>query len=128
MLKAAAEIRRLANAYYIQTPNFWFPVEPHFRAPWLHFLPEQLRARLVMRVRLGFAETRSETMSDAMLQVQDARLLDRMQLAALFPEAEILDERFFGFTKSLIAIRSPGRPDACLRISEGARPSTTLCV
>jgi hypothetical protein len=48
MLKAAAEIRRLANAYYVQTPNFWFPVEPHFRAPLLHFLPEQLRARLVM--------------------------------------------------------------------------------
>jgi hypothetical protein len=127
MLKAAAEITRLANAYYVQTPNFWFPVEPHFRAPLLHFLPE-LRARLVMRVRLGFAETRSETMSDAMLQVQDARLLDRRQLAALFPDAEILDERFFGLTKSLIAIRSPGRPDACLRISEGARPSTTLCV
>jgi len=109
MLKAAAEIRRLANAYYVQTPNFWFPVEPHFRAPLLHFLPEQLRARLVMRVRLGFAETRSATISDAMLQVQDARLLDRRQLAALFPDAEILDERFFGLTKSLIAIRSPGR-------------------
>ena len=119
MLKAAAEIRRLANAYYVQTPNFWFPVEPHFRAPLLHFLPEQLRARLVMRVRLGFAETRSATISDAMLQVQDARLLDRSQLVALFPDAEILDERFFGFTKSLIAIRSPGRPPARFPYSTG---------
>jgi Methyltransferase domain len=108
MLKAASEIRRLANVYYVQTPNFWFPVEPHFRAPFFHFLPEQLRARLLMRVHLGFAETRSATMSAAMLRVQDARLLDRRQYAALFPDAEILDERFFGLTKSLIAIRSEG--------------------
>ncbi len=93
MLKAAAEIRRIADVYYVQTPNFWFPVEPHFRAPLFHFLPEQLRARLLMRVHLGFAETRSATMSGAMLRVQDARLLDRRQLAALFPDAEILNER-----------------------------------
>jgi hypothetical protein len=106
MLKAAAEIRRLANVYYVQTPNFWFPVEPHFRAPLFHFLPEQLRARLLMRVHLDNAETRPTTMSDAMLEVQDASLLDRRQLSALFPDAEILDERFVGMTKSLIAIRS----------------------
>jgi len=85
----------------------------------LHFLPEQLRARLVMRLRLGFAKTRSATISDAMLQVQDARLLDRWQLAALFPDAAILDERFVGFTKSLIAIRSPGTPPARFPYSTG---------
>src|SRR5262249_16076640 len=85
MLKAAAEIRRLANVYYVQTPNFWFPVEPHFRAPLFHFLPEQLRARLLTRVRFGIGKTRWATMSDAMLEVQDTRLLDRRQFAALFP-------------------------------------------
>ena len=100
----AATVQRLAPAYYLQTPYFWFPYEPHFRSVFFHWLPEQVRYRLVMRFALGFAD-RKQTVDEAMARTQSARLLDKTQLKALFPDAEISAERIAGLTKSLIAIR-----------------------
>lgn len=104
MCAMAANVRRLAERYYVQTPSFWFPYEPHFRAPFFHWLPEQVRYRLVMAFALGFADAKSNV-GDAMARVQSARLLDRGQVAALFPDAQIISERACGLTKSLIAVR-----------------------
>lgn len=104
MAAMAREVRRLAPAYYVQTPNFWFPVEPHFRFAFFHWLPEQIRYRLVMAFALGFAD-RKETVHDAMARVQSARLLDKRQMEALFPDAAHRQERVFGLSKSHIAIR-----------------------
>lgn len=106
MAAMARNVRRLAPAYYLQTPNFWFPVEPHFRAVAFHWLPEPVRARLLMRFNLGFGGRRP-TLDAAMQAVQSAALLDRRQLAELFPDARIERERFWGLTKSLMAIRDP---------------------
>ncbi|MEZ5818172.1 MAG: class I SAM-dependent methyltransferase [Hyphomicrobiaceae bacterium] len=104
MVAMAAEVRRIAPAYYVQTPNFWFPYEPHFRAPLFHWLPEQVRARLLMRFNLGFGGRR-DTLDAAMRAVQSARMLDGGQVAALFPDAEISRERYLGLTKSWMAVR-----------------------
>ncbi len=100
----AGHVRRLAPVYYLQTPYFWFPYEPHFRSPFFHWLPEQVRYRLVMRFALGFSD-RKDNVDAAMRRVQSARLLDAGQLRALFPDAELLRERVGGLTKSLVAIR-----------------------
>ena len=100
----AGEVRRLAPRYYVQTPYFWFPVEPHFSAPFFHWRSEQARARALMRRRHGFAE-RATDVGQAMRDVQHARLLDKTQFRYLFPDARYIDERVVGLTKSLIAIR-----------------------
>lgn len=51
----ADEVRRLAPAYYVQTPYFWFPIDPHWpKVPFFHWMPMSWRHRLLRRWRLGF--------------------------------------------------------------------------
>ena len=104
MAEMAGEVRRLAPAYYLQTPDFWFPVEPHYRTIGFQWLPESARAALLRDHKLGFrGPTRS--FDAAMRDIQTVNLLTATQMRELFPDADHRRERFFGFSKSLIAIR-----------------------
>lgn len=100
----ASEVRRLAPRYYVQAPCFWFPIEPHYRAPLFHFLPRPIRAQLLYRFKLGFSDGKGDY-SQAMLNAEDARLPDAAQFRALFPDARLEKERWLGFTKSLMAVK-----------------------
>ncbi len=102
----AAEVRRLAPRYYVQTPYFYFPIEPHFSEPFFHWLPEQARARMLLKKGRGWFSAKARDLGEAMRVVQDARLLDKTQFRFLFPDAEHVDERVATLTKSLIAIRN----------------------
>jgi hypothetical protein len=102
--RMAREVRRLADRYFVQTPNFWFPIEPHFRLPFIHWLPEPWRVAIVMRHACGFYP-RAKSCDEARDILDDARLLDAAAMAELFPDATIEREHFAGFTKSLIAVR-----------------------
>lgn len=104
MALMASHVRRLAPSYYVQTPNFWFPYEPHFRFPLFQMLPESIRCRLLMRFNLGFGGRR-QTVDAAMRAVQSSNLLDATQMRALFPDAHLLRERIGPLTKSLMAVR-----------------------
>jgi hypothetical protein len=100
----AGEISRVAPCYLVQTPNYWFPLEPHCMTPFFHWLPKPLRVWMVMRHALGHWQ-RAHSVDAAVRTVDSARLLDRRQFAALFPGARILTERFLGLPKSLVAVR-----------------------
>lgn len=100
----ASEVRRLGRSYFVQTPNFWFPVEPHFVTLFYHWLPEQIRAKLIMMFNLGHYQ-KADSVDDAMQRVQSARLLDRLMLAELFPDSKIEREKILFLTKSIIAIK-----------------------
>jgi hypothetical protein len=104
MRAMAKEISRLGRCYFVQTPYFWFPIEPHARFPCFHWMPESWRYRIILRRTCGFWE-KKETVDTAMETILDAVLLDKLQLKSLFPDAEIVSERLFGMTKSIIAIR-----------------------
>jgi hypothetical protein len=86
----AREVRRLAPAYFIQTPNYWFPIEPHYKLPFVQFLPRPIRNRV----------------RDAIWPGDSIELLNGRQMRRLFPDAELWRERVFGLTKSLVAIRN----------------------
>ena len=101
----AREARRVGSRYYIQTPYYWFPVEPHFVMPFFHWMPEGLRAKMLVRKMVpGTGAARD--IGHAMQSVVGSRLLDRAQMANLFPDACIQFEWFGPLPKSIIAVRS----------------------
>jgi hypothetical protein len=100
--RMAQEVRRVAPRYFVQTPSYFFPIEPHFLVPGFQFLPLDLRAALLMRRRLGWV-ARAESIERAREEVLSVRLLRRSQVRALFPDARIYCEKLFGLTKSYVA-------------------------
>jgi SAM-dependent methyltransferase len=85
----AAELRRVAKGWFVQTPAKSFPIEPHALLPGAHWLPRRARARYW---RLG-AGGRPE----------EVELLSRRELEALFGPP--VRERLGPLTKSWISIR-----------------------
>src|SRR5918994_1669246 len=86
----ASELARVGGRYFVQTPNRWFPVEPHALLPFVHWLPRRLGRRLW---RLGVSDDPFE----------ETLLLDARELQELFPDATIVRERMGPLTKSLVA-------------------------
>lgn len=99
----AHEIRRLAAHHFVQTPNFWFPMEPHFRTLFIHWYPRPWQAGMLMRKPRGYHAVRDY--DDAMVRIEGIELLTRREMALLFPDSRIERERLGPLTKSLIAIR-----------------------
>jgi hypothetical protein len=103
-VRMASEVRRLGKYYYLQTPNVYFPIEPHYRLPILHWLPESWRAEALRHIKGQLPPNAS--FDQAMRRVQGTNLLTAHQLRSLFPDAKIIRERILGITKSLIAINA----------------------
>lgn len=103
--RMAAEVRRLGGAYWVQTPNFWFPIEPHFLTPGWQWLPVSVRVQLLRRRRWGWRGPCPDPV-DARTLVEEIRLLKKNEMRALFPDAELVEERFGGLLKSFVAVRS----------------------
>jgi hypothetical protein len=101
-MRMADEVRRVGKRYFIQTPNRFFPIEPHFLLPFFQFLPLELRAQLLSRFDLGWMQ-KTPDLEAARETVDSIRLLSRADLQTLFPEASLYAERFLGLTKSFVA-------------------------
>jgi SAM-dependent methyltransferase len=92
----AAEICRVGRRYFVQTPNRYFPIEPHYQFPLFQFLPHRVQRALNNRFSLGWRKKG---------EWDEINLLSARDLRRLFPDAEIHRERVFGLTKSLMAVR-----------------------
>ena len=102
--RMAEEIRRVGRAYFVQTPSYFFPIEPHFLCPFFHWLPFAARRRLIQTFSLGNL-TRKPSRELATQAVNEFRLLKRSEMKALFPDAAIRSERILGVTKSYVALK-----------------------
>ena len=74
--KFACETQRVGNQIWVQTPACDFLVEPHLLTPFIHFLPTEWQRRL----------------------------LSYKEIQILFPDCAILRKRWWGMTKSYIAV------------------------
>ena len=88
----AGELRRVGRGWFVQTPAFSFPIEPHSLLPGAQWLPTGLRRRYW---RLGAAGSWEEI-----------SLLRRGELEELFGPAR--PERFAGLVKSWVCVSPPG--------------------
>jgi SAM-dependent methyltransferase len=87
----ARELRRVGRGWFVQTPAFSFPLEPHALLPGAHWLPVALRKRYW---RLGAAG-----------EWEQISLLRKREVERLFGRA--LPERFGPLVKSWVSVRAP---------------------
>ena len=91
----AAEIRRVAERYFVQVPYRHFPIETHTRIPLFQYLPRALQLAVMKSKRFKWLR-----------QVPpDFYLPTKPEFQNYFPDGRIQIERFCGVAKSLIAVR-----------------------
>lgn len=105
----ASEARRLAPRYFIQTPNFWFPIEPHFLFPGWQYLPRGVQERLIRHRSFGHI-AKAGSREEARETIEHRQLLTARQMCQLFPDGHLLRERFGPLTKSLTMVRPAPSP------------------
>lgn len=96
------EIKRLGKRYFIQTPNYFFPIEPHFLFPCFQFFPLYLKVFILLNFGAGWYK-KVENKQEAVEVANSINLLTEQKVRSLFPEATIYQEKLFGLTKSFIA-------------------------
>ncbi len=106
--KFARGCERVGKEFFIQTPNRWFPIEPHIVTFFIHWLPRNLYKKLhfisvmyLYRIYLIIkngnpGHVHTDEWADG------ADLLSYQQLRQLFPDNGIYKERLLGLSKSFV--------------------------
>jgi len=100
--RMAREVVRVGKYHFIQTPNYFFPIEPHFLFPGFQFLSKSIRYLLINKFNLGHIP-RKRNIKDARFIVDEIRLLTIGEMQELFPKSFIWKEKFGGVVKSIVA-------------------------
>jgi len=102
----ANEIERVAKTYWIQTPNKYFPIEPHFVFPFFQFLPQKIKTIVALKWKFYHFKINNDTSEKLiLLELSRIKLLSLSEIKELFPGSRIIKEKYFGLTKSLIAVK-----------------------
>jgi hypothetical protein len=100
-------VRAVGNAYYVQTPNRRFPLEPHFIDPiYLSPLCHPIMPQAVRVWAAGRTASGGDTEEETRAILASIRLMNKQELAASFPDASVEPERFFGLAKSWLVYRN----------------------
>jgi hypothetical protein len=96
----AGEIRRVGRRYWVQAPNRYFPVEPHFNFPAFQFLPMSVRV-WVARI-WPYSWPKQNEPELVVSQARSIRLPSVGEMLNWFPGATVYPEKFLGLTKSVM--------------------------
>jgi hypothetical protein len=95
----AKETIRVGKSYFIQTPNKYFPIEPHWVFPFFQFLPFGLQVFLTQHFNLGHIP-KAKNKEAAISLVKEVRLLSKKEFTHLFKGSMLYTEKFLGLNKS----------------------------
>jgi Methyltransferase domain len=103
--RMAQEVMRVGKCFFVQTPNYYFPLEPHFHVPAFQMLPVAVRTKLIQNFALG-CMPKVPNEAEARELAETTRLIRKHEMVELFPKARILEEKLGPLTKSLIATKA----------------------
>ena len=92
----ANEVMRVGKNYFVQTPNYWFPIEPHFYMPLIQYLPKALRVWIIYTFHNDYNDKEFTK-----TKVEEFKLLTIGEMKKLFPSGEAYIEKFKGLNKSV---------------------------
>lgn len=89
----AAEVQRVGKGWFVTTPNFWYPFDPHYHLPFIQLLPQGMQRGLVR----GLGRTPYDYL----------HLFSARELHKLFPTSMVVGCRVTFYPETLIAYRAP---------------------
>ncbi len=106
-VKMAEEVKRVGKCYFVQTPNYYFPIEPHWLFPFFQFLPRFIKIHLTNNFSLGHYK-KTQNLEQAIQRVEEVKLLTSKEMKHLFQDGNLYQERFLGLVKSISQYRFIG--------------------
>ena len=101
--KMAKEIRRVGNCYFVQTPNKYFVIEPHYALPLFQFIPKKLGYLILTKTKLS-RFTQWEPIA-AQQYLDEIKLLSLKEMRYVFPDGSVYREKVLGMDKSFTLYR-----------------------
>jgi hypothetical protein len=108
-VRLARWIAESGKAYFVQVPNKYAPIDPHYPRPYVPFFacyPKPVQRRLLTISALGSGGR--QTMASAAEVLKYYNPLGFNDMRRLFPDAEISVEKPFGVPMSILAQRIQG--------------------
>lgn len=99
--KMRNEMMRVGRYYYLQTPNKYFPIEPHFLIPLFQFFPLFMKTLIIKIFPVSWYKD-AKTYDEAKAVADSIHLLSHRDLRSLFPNGEIKKEKLCLLTKSFM--------------------------
>ena len=97
----AEECLRVGARLFLQTPNRFFPIEPHFILPFMQFAPLSAQLWLTSHFSVGGYGKLTDRQKN-LERIGSVRLLRRTEVIDLFPNATVYGEKLARLTKSFI--------------------------
>lgn len=98
--------KNLAKFYYLQTPNKYFFIEPHFMFPYFNFLPRAVQLFILSNFNIG--NFKKNDLDYSINELNTIQLLSKKNLEKFFPKKYIYSEKIFFMNKSYIVTNLKG--------------------